>query len=81
MGRPVDSNSPFRTLIRTYSASNTSLEIDNGLKLGDSGLILDLSDAFAQQVEASFNRLSPFLKGTQLLFSAHIIHSFCLPPG
>jgi hypothetical protein len=62
MGRSVDNNSPFRTLIPTYSASNTSLTIDNGLKIGDFGTIMDLSDSSVQQVEASLNGLSPFLK-------------------
>ena len=62
MGRLVDNDSPFRTLIRTYSASHTSIAIHNGLKTVDSGPISDLSDAVVQQLEASFNRLNPFLK-------------------
>jgi len=76
MGRPVDNNSPFRTLLCTYSASHASIAIHNGLKTADSGPISDLSDAVVQQLEASFNRLNPLLKDPQLICSAHIIQSF-----
>jgi hypothetical protein len=62
MGRPVDNKSPFRTLIRTYSASHTSIAIHNGLKTADSRPISDLSDSVVQQLEASVNRLNPLLK-------------------
>ena len=76
MSRLVDHNGPFGTLIRTDSASDTSLDINDGLGIVGSGPILDLTDTLIQQQEASLNRPSPFPKGPQLPYVAYIIHPF-----
>jgi hypothetical protein len=55
-------NGPCRTLILTYPTTDTALKVNNGRKEGGSGPSADLPDAPVQQVEASLNGLSHFLK-------------------